>query len=132
MKTRLARKRVSGGSSQKRVVGFHKQVTDAFEAPSYTATQAKNEFGHVLDQAIRGATIVITRHDSPRAVLISKERFDAMRQVPQLKLDALSHQFDELLANMQTAEARGAMERAFHATPKQLGRAAVAAARRRV
>lgn len=129
MKTRLARKPVSGGSSRKRGAGV--QGTEAFEGPSYTATEAKNEFGHVLDQAIRGATVVITRHDSPRAVLISKERFDAMRHAPQLKLDALSHQFDELLANMQTPGARAAMERAFHATPRQLGKAAVVAARRR-
>ena len=38
---------------------------------SYTATEAKNEFGRVLGQAIQGTTVLITKHDTPRAVLIS-------------------------------------------------------------
>ena len=31
---------------------------------SYTATEAKHEFGRVLEQAIHGATVVITKHDA--------------------------------------------------------------------
>jgi prevent-host-death family protein len=96
-----------------------------------TATEAKNEFGRILDQAAQGVTVVITKHDAPRAVLISVERFNALRQAPQLKLDALTAEFDDLLAGMQTSTARNAMERSFNASPGQLGKAAIRAARKR-
>ena len=98
---------------------------------SYTATEAKNEFGRVLEQAIGGTTVVITKHDSPKAVLISMDQFNALSQAPQLKLNVLSEQFDALLARMQTPEARAGMDAAFHASPEQLGKAALAAARKR-
>src|SRR6266496_4529982 len=97
---------------------------------SYTATEAKNEFGRVLEQAIHGITVVITKHDSPRAVLISMDQFEALAQAPQLKLDTLSEHFDALLARMQGPAARRGMSAAFNASSKQLGKAAVAAARK--
>jgi len=121
-------------------VSTHKRLTRTVSTPahlapgkerSYTATEAKNEFGTLLDRAVQGATVVITKHNAPRAVLISVEKFNALRQAPQLKLDALSSEFDELLARMQTPKARGSMERAFHASPEQLGKAAVRLARKR-
>jgi prevent-host-death family protein len=98
---------------------------------SYTATEAKNEFGRVLDEVLQGATVVITKHDAPRAVLISLDRFNAMQQAPQLKLNTLSAEFDALLARMQTTTARAGMERAFKASTEQLGKTAVSAARKR-
>ena len=47
------------------------------------------------------------------------------------KANALSVQLEELLAGMQTPAARQGMEAAFNASPAELGRAAVKAARRR-
>src|SRR5512146_3153263 len=108
--------------------------TPAHKSPgkesSYTATEAYNEFGTILDRAVQGATVVITKHNAPRAVLISVEKFNALRQAPQLKLDALSAEFDDLLARMQRPTARSSMERAFNANPEQLGKAAVRAQKR--
>jgi prevent-host-death family protein len=98
---------------------------------SYTATEAKHEFGRVLEQAIHGATVVITRHDAPRAVLISIDQFKALQDAPQMKLDTLSEQFDALLDRMQTHQAGRGMAVAFNASPKQLGKAAVVSARKR-
>jgi antitoxin Phd len=98
---------------------------------SYTATEAKNEFGRLLEQAIQGTTVVITKHDSPRAVLISIAHFQALEEAPQLKLDRLTEQFDTLLERMQSPKARRGMAAAFRADNKQLGKAAVAAARKR-
>ena len=46
-------------------------------------------------------------------------------------LDVLTSEFDTLLLHMQTRKARAGMKRAFQASPKQLGKAAVAAARKR-
>jgi antitoxin Phd len=85
----------------------------------------------VLEQAIHGTTVVITKHDSPKAVLISMNQFKALSQASQLKLNVLSEQFDALLARMQTAEARSGMETAFDASPEQLAKAALAATRQR-
>ena len=36
------------------------------ELASVSATEAKNEFGQVLEKVIRGGTVVITRHNPPR------------------------------------------------------------------
>ncbi len=112
------------------VVGSRGPVTYS-QQRSYTATQAKNEFGRVLDEALQGATVVITKHDAPKAVLISRDKFNALQQAPQLKLDTLSSEFDALLSRMQTARARAGMERAFHASSERLGKAALSAARKR-
>lgn len=55
---------------------------------------------------------------------------DAPRSDPEIKLDSLSAEFDELLARMQSPGACAAMKAAFGASPKELGRAAVLAARK--
>src|SRR5689334_5047500 len=98
---------------------------------SYTATEAKNEFGRLLEQAIHGTTVLITKHDSPRAVLISIDRFQTLQEATQGKLNTLTEQFDTLLERMQSPKARRGMAAAFRADNKQLGKAAVAAARKR-
>ena len=46
-------------------------------------------------------------------------------------LESLRAEFDRLLARMQTSQAQSAMKSAFGASPKQLGRAALATARKR-
>jgi antitoxin Phd len=127
MKSRAAFKRAS------KLPSSHKVSVRAApgEQASYTATEAKHEFGRVLEQAIHGATVVITKHDAPRAVLISMDQFKALQDAPQLKLSTLSAQFDALLDRMQTPQARRGMSVAFNASPKQLGKAAVASARKR-
>jgi prevent-host-death family protein len=98
---------------------------------AYTATEAKNEFGRLLEQAIQGTTVLITKHDSPRAVLISIDHFQTLQEAPQAKLNVLTEQFDTLLERMQSPKARRGMAAAFRANKKQLGKAAVAAARKR-
>ena len=97
---------------------------------SISATVAKNEFGRVLEKVIQGATVTITRHSTPKAVLISIDQFDALSRSHRTALDTLSGEFDLLLARMQTPAARAGMKAAFDASPKRLGRAAVAARKR--
>lgn len=99
--------------------------------PTFTATEAKNEFGRVLDTAIERGGVVITRHNAPKAVLLAVEEFAALVATGERTLDTLTAEFDELLARMQTSRARQGMADAFNATPAQLGRAAVAAAKKR-
>jgi prevent-host-death family protein len=101
------------------------------EALSVTATDAKKKFGRVLDAAIHGGVVVITKHDAPKAVLMSVDEFDALSRAGEATLDTLTSRFDSLLARMQTRKARAGMKAAFDASPKQLRKAALAAARRR-
>ena len=96
-----------------------------------SATGAKNEFGRILEKVIQGGRVVITKHDSPKAVLISMEEFNALSNAHRVELEVLSDEFDTLLARMQTPAARTGMKAAFHAMPKDLGQAALAAARKR-
>ena len=113
------------------VATFRNSRGEALEPASVSASQAKSEFGRVLEIAIQGGAVVITKHDAPRAVLISVENFNALAGAGQTKLDTLSREFDALLARMQTSKARRGMKAAFAASGKRLGKAAVAAARSR-
>jgi prevent-host-death family protein len=100
-------------------------------ARSITATVAKNEFGRELEKVLHGGITVITKHDAPKAVLMSFEDFRQLSNSGRTKLDSLSVEFDALLGRMQTPEARSGMRAAFGSSPRQLGQAAVAAARKR-
>ena len=96
-----------------------------------TATEAKKAFGRVLEKVIRGGRVVITKHNAPKAVLISMDEFNTLLGAPELKLNTLAKEFDALLDRMQRPRARRAMQAAFDAPPHQLGKAALAAARKR-
>lgn len=111
------------------VATFRNRRGEALEPATVTASEAKSEFGRVLEMAIQGEPVVITKHAAPKAVLISVENFNALSDAAETKLDTLSGEFDALLAQMQTAKARRGMKAAFAASGKRLGKAAVAAAR---
>lgn len=113
------------------VATFRNSRGETLEPSSVSASKAKSEFGRVLEMVIQGGAVVITKHDSPKAVLISVENFNALSGAAQTKLDTLSGEFDALLARMQTSKARRGMKAAFAASGKRLGKAAVAAARSR-
>jgi antitoxin Phd len=101
------------------------------ESARFTATQAKNEFARALELALQGGSVVITKHDAPKAILISMDEFNKLTHAAEFKLNTLSAEFDSMLDRMQTAKARSAMQSAFSASPKELGKAAVSAARKR-
>ena len=114
-----------------RLVSFRNARGEVVAASSVTASEAKNEFARVLETAAQGGAVVITKHDAPRAVLISVENFNALAAAAETNLDTLDGEFDALLARMQTPKARRGMKTAFDASGRQLGQAAVAARRRR-
>jgi antitoxin Phd len=99
--------------------------------PTVAASRFKNEFGAVFEKASLGGAVAITKHDAPKAVLISYPEFEALVRARVADLDDLSAQFDGLLARMQGPKARKAMAAAFEAMPTQLGKSATKAARRR-
>lgn len=101
------------------------------DVEAVASTEAKNLFGALLDKAISGKTVVITRRDTPKAVLVGFEEFESLARGSVRTLATLSEAFDVRLAQMQSAKARAATRKAFEASPKRLGRAAVGATRRR-
>ena len=105
---------------------------DQVEVASVTATEAKNEFGVVLRAVQKHGAVAITKHDVPEVVVLSMEEFAALTQVhaAERKLDELRGEFDAQLAAMQTPAARAAAKRAFAASPRELGQAALALAQR--
>lgn len=114
-----------------RVATFRNTRGETREPSSVTASHAKSEFGRVLEIAMQGGAVVITKHDAPKAVLISVENFNALSAAAATTLDTLTGEFDALLSRMQTTTARRGMKTAFAASGRQLGQAAVAAARGR-
>jgi antitoxin Phd len=95
-----------------------------------TSTEAQNGFGRVLETVARNGTVFITRHSAKQAVVMSVEQYDALTGERTPDLDTLTAEFDELLERMQTPASIDGMVAAFRASPEELGRAAVAAARR--
>lgn len=110
---------------------FRNRLGDLVEIPEVASTQAKNTFGELLDRVSTSGPIAITRHDTPKAVLLSYEEFESLSNARSKTLDELTTSFDDLLERLQTPAARQAAEDAFHASPAELGRAAAKAAKRR-
>ena len=101
------------------------ELVDLTEVP---ATRFKNELSAMFEQAALGRPVAITKHDAPKAVLISYEEFQALAAARTPSLGALEAQFDALLEGMQRPAVRKAMAAAFDAPPRSIGRMAVKAA----
>ena len=110
---------------------FRNSRGNLIDVPSVAATKAKNEFGAILEKATHGGAVAITRHDTPKAVLVSYDEFQSLVRARSRTLDDLGSEFDALVARMQTPRARKGMKAAFNASPAELGRAAVKATRKR-
>jgi prevent-host-death family protein len=95
------------------------------------ATKAKNQMGQMLETVMQGGVVLITKHETPKAAVISIEEYERLSRAAEAKLDALSSEFDALFDRMQTPEARAGMQAAFDASPEQLVQAALEFARKR-
>lgn len=110
---------------------FRNSQGELVDVPAVAATRLKNEFGTVLEQALRSGAVAITRHDTPKAVLVSYDEFQSLVKARSHNLSDLGAEYSVLLARMHTPKARKGMKAAFNASPAELGRAAVKAARKR-
>ncbi|MGZ9130300.1 MAG: type II toxin-antitoxin system prevent-host-death family antitoxin [Candidatus Binatia bacterium] len=106
-------------------LGFRNSRGAWVTVPTVAATTVKNEFGTILDRAMRDGAVAITRHDTAKAVLLSYEEFESLAKARSGNLDSLSEEFDDLLETMQSPKAKKAMKAAFNASPAELGRSAV-------
>jgi antitoxin Phd len=96
-----------------------------------TATDAKNQMGQLLETVMQGGVVLITKHEAPKAAVIPMTEYEKFSRATEARLNALSGEFDALLARMQAPKARAGMKAAFDASPEQLAKAAVALARKR-
>lgn len=71
------------------------------------------------------------RHNTLRAMPVSNDEFDSVVKARTDTLGELAAESDALLARMQTRKARRGTKAAFNASPAELGRAALEAARKR-
>lgn len=101
------------------------------ETVTMNATDAKNQMGRMLETVMRGGVVLITRHEAPKAAVIPFSEYQRYTRAAEDQLNALRREFDQMLAGMQTAEARGGMQAAFDASPEHLARTAVKHARKR-
>lgn len=100
------------------------------ELPTVSATLLKNSIGEAFDKVAAMGAVAITRHEKPRAVLLSVEEYQARQKPQEYDLSALEAEYQEMLMQMQTPESKAGAERAFWASPEELGEAALAAANR--
>ena len=98
---------------------------------SVSATDAQNNFGEVLAQVAREGRVFITRYRRPEAVVLSIPEYEALTGVEPVDLKALEGEFDDMVARMHTATQREAVDALFGSSPANLGKAAVAGARRK-
>jgi prevent-host-death family protein len=104
---------------------------DALEPIKITATKAKNQMGQVLKTVMRGGVVLITMRETPEAAVIPMAEYERLAGAAEARLNTMSRAFDDLLARMQTPEARAGMRAAFDASPEELAKNAVAFARKR-
>jgi antitoxin Phd len=109
---------------------FRNSSGQLVDISTVSATKVKNEFGAILEKTMHNGAVAITRHDTPKAVLLSFAEFESLMKERCRSLDDLNAEFDGLLARMQTSKSRKGVETAFNASPAELGRAAVKAAKK--
>lgn len=98
------------------------------ELRAVDASTVKNKFRDVAEQAAKGA-IAISRYSRPELVIMTAEEYVRLEKLRRAPLDALTGQFDELVAKMQTTKSQKAVQALFGATPAGLGKAALKAAK---
>ncbi|HET9577464.1 MAG TPA: type II toxin-antitoxin system prevent-host-death family antitoxin [Usitatibacter sp.] len=109
------------------VLKFRNARGEMVEVESVPATRLKNEPASIIDQVSAGKAVAITRHNTPRAVIIAYEDFRQLALAREPSLGALTAEFDRMLEQMQSPGARKALAAAFESTPADLGRSAVQA-----
>jgi prevent-host-death family protein len=99
------------------------------ESRTVSATEAQNNFGDVLVRARRDGEVYITKYDRPAAVVLSIERYRTLTGGTAPDLEALTREFDQMVARMQTRAAAAGADALFEMGSGELGQAAVRGAK---
>jgi PHD/YefM family antitoxin component YafN of YafNO toxin-antitoxin module len=97
---------------------------------AFTVTELKERAREVIDLVVERKAIAILRHKVADAVLISASDYVEFVKLKRERLNFLTERYDELVARMRTPESVAGVDALFSATSEELGRAAVAAAKR--
>src|ERR1700712_82528 len=111
------------------VIRVRNRRGEMVDAPQMTASEAKHNFGRLLDTALRAGPVAITKQSKPTAMLISLDDYKALAQVEDRSLAVLSAEFDRRFGMMQGPDAAAAMQRAFDTPVEELGAFAAASLR---
>lgn len=97
------------------------------ELPSSPASELKNAFKGVFNQALQNGAVSITRNRKREAILLSAELYDQMiaEIAARDPLEALRKDYDARFAAMQTDKAKAGYQDAFNASSEDLGKTAV-------
>jgi hypothetical protein len=94
----------------------------------FDSSTVKNGFRDVAAQAAKGA-VAISRYGRPELVIMAAGEYVLLEKLRRTPLDVLTVHFDELVAKMQTAKSKNAVQELFGATSADLGEAALDASR---
>jgi GTP1/Obg family GTP-binding protein len=113
----------------------HMPVTHPVDAalkrmPKIASTEIAKQMQDVNDKVSRHGAAVITKHDKPVMVMMTVDHYKKLAAGATPDLDALTREFDEMVAAMQGKDFSAKALAAFNASPTELGRAAVEGARR--
>lgn len=94
---------------------------------SSPASDLKNAFKSVFQQALKTGAVSITRNRKREAILLSAELYDQMVKELAARdpLKVLREEYDARFRSMQTDASQAAYEDAFAASPEELGKAAI-------
>src|SRR6185369_10117985 len=79
---------------------FRNRRGELVDIRAVPATRFKHEFGAILEDVALHGAVTITRHDAPKAVLLSYAEFESLVKSREPALDHLSAEFDGLLQRM--------------------------------
>jgi antitoxin Phd len=107
------------------------QLDETVEAiTAFTVTELKERAREVIDLVAERKAIAILRHKVADAVLISASDYVEFVKLKRERLNFLTERYDEMVARMQAPESAAGVDTLFNATSEEMGRAAVAAAKR--
>jgi prevent-host-death family protein len=106
-------------------LAFESALRGRVEPEEFTASQAKNEFAHALESAITKGAVVITKHASPKAVLLSVEEFKELTRDRTEKLASFHAHYDAMFERMQQPDFDKGLDALFSATSEDFARAAM-------
>jgi prevent-host-death family protein len=91
---------------------------------TFSATEAKNNFGEVLRHAQNEGPVFITKRDRTEAVVLSIEEYETLAGPEPVDLEKLESEFDSLFEQMQTAAFGRGVDQVFAMDAQELGQAA--------
>ena len=97
------------------------------ELATAPASELKNAFKGVFNQAMQNGAVSITRNRKREAILLSADLYDQMiaEIAGRDPLETLRKEYDARFAAMQTDKAKAGYEDAFNASSGDLGKTAV-------